>query len=137
MPLLFEEGYGMDAKTYVKISVVNLAFLLAGMGIRSAMETREVHAQTKQDVEEITPMISSPSAAFQTLLAGRIAADQVMVKGVDIVKLQENLINLLATKPFVASQAEFQAAIDKARVTPLRMKSPEPPQPTPQGGGKQ
>ena len=127
----------MDAKTYVWVSVVNLAFLLAGMGLRGAMETRVVHAQSKESVEEITPLISAGSAAFGTLLAGRFAADQVMVKGIDLGKLQENIINLLASKPLLASQAELQAAINNARVTPLRMKTPEPAKPTPPQGGKQ
>jgi hypothetical protein len=130
MPLLFKEGGGMDAKTYLKVSVVNLTFLLAGMGIRAAMETHVVHAQAKQDVEE-----SGKSAAFETLLAGRIAADQIMIKGIDIGKLQENVINVLATKSLVVSQSELQNAVNNARVTPLRMKIPEvlKPAPTPQG----
>jgi hypothetical protein len=127
----------MDTKTYVRVSVINLAFLLAGMGLRGAMENRVVHAQLKENVEEITPLISGGSAAFGTLLAGRIAADQIMVKGIDVGKLQENIINLLANKPFVASQAELQAAVNNARVTPLRMKAPEPAKPTTPQGGKQ
>jgi len=139
MPLLFKEGNGMNAKTYLKVSVVNLAFLLTGVGIKTVMEPRVVHAQAKQDAEEITPQITAGSAAFSTLLANRIAADQIMIRGIDIAKLQENIINVLATKPLLVSQFELQNAINSARVTPLRMKTPEPPKPAPANpqGGKQ
>ena len=38
-----------------------------------------------------------------------------MVQGIDILRLNENLFNLLASKPLVASQSELQAVINKSR----------------------
>jgi hypothetical protein len=124
----------MDTKMYIKVSMLNLAFLVTGMGLKGFLDARVVHAQSQPQpqVEEITPSISAESAGFRTLLAGRFAADQVMIRGVDMGKLQENLINLLATKPLVASRPELQDVIDRAKATPFRMKAPEPPKP--QGG---
>jgi hypothetical protein len=66
-----------------------------------------VFAQTPQ-VEEITPNLSSGSAAFGTLLAGRIASDEIAVRGIDLIKLHENTLNLLASKPLFFTPGDIQ-----------------------------
>jgi hypothetical protein len=128
----------MDAHTYLKISAINLSFLMAGMWIGSQLfsgrRSTMVHAQ--QQFEDITPGVSTGTMAVGTFLAGRIATDQLMVQGIDILKLNENLLNLLARKPMVATQLELQGVIDKSRVEKiLRMKPPDQPKPreTPKG----
>ena len=119
------------AKTYLKITVLNLLILAAGIWIGINFfpsATRTVYAQ---EPEDITPSITAGSAAFGTLLAGRLAADEIAIKGIDVGKLQENLLNLLASKPLLMTRAEVQSVVERSRVRPLRMKSPEPPKPQP------
>lgn len=132
----------MNLKVYFKVSAINATllatgFLLGTVAPRGASTTvvraQSQHAgvsQPQPQFEDISPTITAGSAGFGTLLAGRIAADKIMVQGVDIAKLQENLLNLLASKPGVFSQAEVQSVIDRARADrPLRIKIPEPPKP--------
>jgi hypothetical protein len=75
----------MDAKTYCKISLINMAFLVAGIWI-GQWHTRVVHAQ--QDFEDIAPNITTGSLGVGKLLAGKIATDELTIQGVDILKLQ-------------------------------------------------
>lgn len=122
----------MDTKRYLAVSAVNLTFLLIGVLIGAIWEQSQksvVHAQAKPEFEEISPALTTGSAAFATLLAGRIASDQIMVQGIDLLKFNENLLNALASKSFW-TRAELQAIIDKSRADKiLRMKRPQDEQP--------
>jgi hypothetical protein len=113
---------------------LNLVTLVLGIGIgfgAATMYLGRVHAQTTdqttaQKIEEVTPNISSGSAAFGTLLAGRFAADEVASHGIDLYKLQINVLNVLASKPLYFSQGELQSAIDGAVVPKiLKLKLPQ------------
>src|SRR5713226_5562996 len=96
----------MCDKKYLFGSVVNLATLCIGLALGfvfGAMRTTSVKAQLvpappPQQVEEVTPGISAGSAAFGTLLAGRLATDEISVRGFDPIKFDENLLNLLGSK---------------------------------------
>lgn len=95
----------------------------------------ETVAHAQQTFEDVSPVMSAGSAAFGTLLAGRFAADEITSHGVDIVKLQEATLNLMARKSAIPiSTSELQAVVTSATVSrPLRMKGPEPPKPEPKG----
>ena len=134
----------LDTKAYLKVSAINFVFLMLGVGI-GVIATRPpssvVHAQSKaetgQEFEDISPLISAGNAAFGTLLAGRFAADQITIQGLDLLAFDQNLINLLIAKEF-AKHSEIEALINKSRPPKiLRMKPPEPPKPETQKEGKQ
>jgi len=93
-----------------------------------------VHAQGTKDVattkvertldpnfEYVTPTITAGVAGFNQVLAHQIAADQLMIQGIDILRLDENILNLLRAKG--VSLAETQKAVDEAKVAkPLRLR---------------
>jgi hypothetical protein len=119
----------MDAKTYLKLTIVNLIFLGAGIAI-GRLHVGPVYAQgiteTGQEFENVTPQFSAGSAAFGTLLAGKFAVDQMTVQGVDLLAFDQNLLNLLASKGVFFGQDELRAVIQKSRPPiVLRMKTPE------------
>ena len=88
-------------------------------------ETNVALAQQKQEVEEITPTMTVGSAGIGTVLAGRIATDQIMVRGIDLIKLHENTLNLLREKGIV-SLSDLNRIVDNSRPEKvLRMKAPE------------
>ncbi len=88
-------------------------------------ETNVALAQQKQEVEEITPIMTVGSAGIGTVLAGRIATDQIMVQGIDLIKLHENTLNLLREKGIV-SLSDLNKIVDNSRPEKvLRMKATE------------
>jgi hypothetical protein len=73
--------------------------------------------------ECISPGITSGTAAFNQLLAHQIAGDQVMVQGIDILKLQEGTLNLIRSRNPLISLQELQKVVDDAKVSkPLRLR---------------
>src|SRR5882757_752536 len=98
----------MNNKKYLLMgSIVNLATLSFGLVLgfvfgtmrTTAVKAQMVSAPSAQQVEEVVPGISAGSAAFGTLLSGRFATDEISVKGFDPIKFDENLLNLLGSKP--------------------------------------
>jgi len=122
----------MKRGTSVFSSALNLCTLTIGLTfgfLAGSWHQKAVFAQvlapSAQSIEEVSPSISAGSAAFGTLLAGRLAADQVTVQGIDLVKLHLNTLNLLASKP-IFTAAEIQAVIANSRADKiLQMKQPE------------
>ena len=136
------EAVPMDIKTYLKISAINLAFLLIGIAIGAIvmLVSVPVHAQAppppavakaealkppqcdESKFECVSPVISGGAAAFGVLLANRTASDQAMVNGFDILKLQQLILNTLQERR-VLSAPDVQGIIQSARVEkPLRVK---------------
>jgi hypothetical protein len=142
----------MDAKTYLKVTAVNLALLGVGALVNPAIVKtmaiiRVVHAQDDKNppptkapakadapkptippecliAECVTPGVGMPSAAIGTLLVGRFASDSAMVNGYDVLKLQDSILNALQRKG-ILSPAEAQAVANNAKVEkPLRVKPP-------------
>jgi hypothetical protein len=69
--------------------------------------------------------------AIQTLLAHRIAADQIIVNGYDLAALDEGLLNLLKNKN-LASYRELDVVVERAKIPhPIRLKLPPQPQSQP------
>ncbi|HZW91967.1 MAG TPA: hypothetical protein VFF64_03260, partial [Candidatus Eremiobacteraceae bacterium] len=88
-------------------------------------------ATPETQYEDVTPAITVGSMATNTLLAHRIAADQIMVNGYDLAALDEGLLNLLKNRN-LATFRELDAIIERAKVSnPLRLKLPPQLQPQP------
>lgn len=70
-------------------TAINLVTLLVGIAIGFLLAHYPpggVFAQTPPQVEEVFVGATFPAAAFGTVLAGRIATDEIAVRGVDLVK---------------------------------------------------
>ena len=124
----------INRKIYIKVSLINLSFLLVGvlMGVlfMEQRQTSIVHAQG--DFEEVVPIMTVGSAGIGTLLANRIAADQVFVRDFDLLKIDEGILNLLSSKGY-ANSLEIQSIISSSKsAKPLRVKLPEPPKAIPE-----
>lgn len=112
-----------------RVVVVSLAMLLLGIFIGFVLGPSSLSIasaeQGQPTFEEISPVMTIESAGIGTLLAGRVATDEITVKGFDLIKLQENTLKLLASKSLFFSTAELQSVIDKSRApVVLRMKPP-------------
>ena len=114
---------------------INFVTLLTGLtigflaGTSNASErvvlAQSTGAQDKQEVEEISPGLTTGAIGVHTLLASRIASDSIMIQGVDLMSLHENMLNLLRTKG-IATTSELQRLIERSRAkTVLKMKVPE------------
>ncbi|HXN51520.1 MAG TPA: hypothetical protein VN943_06245 [Candidatus Acidoferrum sp.] len=119
----------MRDQKYLLGSIVNISTLIIGLVlgfIFGSMRTVIVKAQSTPQVEEISPNITSGSAAFGTLLAGRLATDEISVKGFDPIKFDENLLNLLGSKTLLFNRAELQSVADRSKSEKiLTMKLPQ------------
>jgi hypothetical protein len=146
--LWWQADLTMDAKTYLKVSIINLTFLLIGVliGVTVAVVlVGTVHAQddkapkvpAKMEKTEgaiqppscdetrfecVTPGLSVGAAAVGVVLANRIASDKLMVNGFDPMKLHESILNTLQAKGVLAA-SDVQRIITSAKVDkPLRAK---------------
>jgi hypothetical protein len=115
---------------YVAISTVNLLILLIGivLGVMLAphLETKvsaaEPQLQTAPNPpataqgggpQKVTPMVSAGTVGFFLLLSHHIQSDELVVNGLDLLKLHQAELNLLSR--FVPA-SELQNAINGARV---------------------
>lgn len=132
----------MDAKTYLKISAINLVFLSAGILIGVAFTTGlvGVHAQTKDtpatkmekgipqsaaldpNAEYVTPGVTlGGPVVTNTLLANTLACDRLQVNGYDVLKLNDAILKLLTRMG--VSATEIQQVIQSGKAEkPLRIK---------------
>ena len=135
--------------TYTLGALINLLTLVVGLTVGFFMGTARVKvvyaqvtpqqtqipvAQPSTDFEEITPTVTMGSAGIHTLLAHRIATDELMVNGYNILLIDDGILNLLQAKG-IANYHDVEALAERAKVPkPLRIKMPEQPtstQPTP------
>jgi len=135
----------MDAKTYLKISGINLIFLSVGIlvGIALMSGVIPVHAQVTDKAttkverapaapipqcddsrfECVTPLMTASSAGFGTVLANRIASDQLMVNGFEPLKLHDATISTLQSKGYLTA-GDVKEIVEAGRVKkPLRLKT--------------
>lgn len=138
----------MDAKTYVKISAINLIFLLFGImiGVAFTTELSGVHAQTKQaqtvdssptrDVASVKVTLD-PNAEYvlpavtlggpvvtNTILANRVACDRLQVNGYDVLQLNDAILKLLEKQG--ATQADLRAVIQAGKAEHALRIKPQP-----------
>lgn len=131
----------LNVRQYVLVSIVNFAFLSSGVLIGAAFSARgpahwvvlaesaPQEAKSASRFEDITPGVTTGSMGMAILLAGRIAADELQVRGVDLLKLQEGTLNLLIRGKTI-SLADAQALLENARPEKiLRFKPAEPAKP--------
>ncbi len=139
----------MDTRAYLKVSAINLSFLMVGILIGPPIVNagRSIfggvaHAQAKDTpaakidlaksaaqescdeshFECVTVGISSGSAAFGTILANRMASDQLMVNGFDPLKLHDATLKALQEKGILKA-ADVRVIVDAGRVAkPLRLR---------------
>ena len=77
--------------------------------------------------EQVQPAISAGSMGAFLLLAHHVQSDELVVNGIDMLKLQQGELNLLATIPGVMPQS-IQKIVDDAKNTHLyQVASPKPP----------
>ena len=99
----------------------------------AAVQAQQPAPETK--LEEIQPGITVGSAGIGILLSNQVEADRLVVNGIDIVKLNEGILNYLATRP-TAERADLQKIIDSSKPAIFyRMKQPTPAKPEPQKSG--
>ena len=135
---------------YAIVSAINLAILLVGIAIgvlltphieKRANAAPSDQAQpvptagtssSEEPYEDVTPMVTAGSMAANTFLAHRIATDQLMVNGYDLMALEDGILNVLENKS-VISYRDLDALVERAKVPrPLRLKLAQPqPQPQP------
>jgi hypothetical protein len=134
----------MDLMTYVKVSLVNLLFLLIGVALGGVYFSSRIpivyayQAQQKPSlptpilpgsdmyyapgiqphVELIGPSIQTNAAAFAVLLSNRVAADNVVVSGIDILRLHELTLELLRDKG-IADTTTLHDIVVKAQTSTL------------------
>jgi hypothetical protein len=77
--------------------------------------------------EYVTPSISAGSAAFETLIAHRVASDQLMVNGYDLLKLEDSILGVLISNRMLTPEQARKLAEDTKVPKPLRLQPPPPP----------
>ncbi|MGA8090097.1 MAG: hypothetical protein WCA10_22695 [Terracidiphilus sp.] len=75
--------------------------------------------------EQITPQISAGNAAVYLFLAHHIQSDELVVNGIDMLKLQQGEVNLLSRIPGV-NPLELQGIVNSAKDTHLYQVAPQP-----------
>jgi len=114
-------------QTYLRVTVLNVILISGGFLAGVAYRDRVV-VQAQQQFEEISPGISTGTMAIGTLIAGRVATDQLSIQGVDILKLHENTLNYVSK--YVGTADGWRGVIADSRVPrPLRLALPKQPEP--------
>lgn len=78
-------------------------------------------------VECVSPIMTVGSAGIGTLLANRIAADQLAVNGYDVLKLENNILNVMISKNLLTPDQAHKMAEDSRPDKLLRFQAPNPP----------
>jgi hypothetical protein len=134
----------MNAKEYLKISAINLLFLVAGMviGVSFISRSAGVYAQSKvqatdgsqvhestqtkvgrnPDADYVVPATILPSPVFANqIISSHVACDRIEVNGYDIMQLNDATLKLL--RKLGASDADIKSVVQLGRVQrPLRVK---------------
>ena len=91
-----------------------------------------VHAQVKPQIQEITPGVTTGTFGAGLILAHEIQSDSLVVNGYDILKINQNTLNYLATQAG-ANPIVLQGIISNSRADKLYTIKPpatsEPPRP--------
>ena len=118
----------MNKTKFMKAAFRNVALVVAGIligGFAVEMARNVVHAQGQG--EELVPGVRMGTVLFQNAVAGRVIADQVIVHDIDVMKLIENLTNVLARSSIVVPKSELEAAVEQAKVPHIAIRQPGGP----------
>lgn len=123
-------GLAMKSST-VLATALNFLTLLLGIAIgfylRPAAYAYQKPPETK--IQEVQPAMTAGAVGFGVVMAGTVETDHLVVNGYDMVKLNEGLLNYLATRP-LAERADLQRIIDNSKPDIFyRIKPPEAPKP--------
>jgi hypothetical protein len=106
--------------------VVTLTTLVIGIAIGFSAgilyrPRQEVQAQAvtapSPTIQEVFPGMVTGSFGANLILAHEIAADDIVVNGFDLLKMQQNILNYLASRP-LAERADIQNLINASRAFP-------------------
>jgi hypothetical protein len=130
---------------YATVSAINLAILLVGIAIGVMIAPRidktvnayatDQQASPQQSAAtngNANPKIAQPqmtvgTAAVYLLLTHHIQADELVVNGIDLIKLHQEELNLLSR--FISAQ-DLSKAVSNAKDTELYTLPPQTPPPT-------
>jgi hypothetical protein len=79
---------------------------------------------------DVTPGATTGSFGANLILAHEIAADDIVVNGIDLLKFDQNVINYLAAQPST-EKAELQNLVNASRATTIYRIKPPATAPTP------
>lgn len=82
-------------RTYAGITILNAVLFFGGFSVGISYRNHTAVYAQQQEFEDISPVISAGSAAFGTVLAGRVATDKMIVNGYDMLKMQEDVLNVI------------------------------------------
>lgn len=118
----------------ILLNLVTLVIgLFFGFILGTATSSRGVHAQTRSEIVPITPGVTTGSFGANLLLAHEIQSDSLVVNGYDLFKMDQNIINYLATR-VDADRNGLQQAISNAqppKLYTIQTTPPPPAQPQP------
>jgi len=139
--------YSSGTMRYATTTFANLAVLLVGITIGVVLAPHiEKHAEAagvqeqqatpvppSSGPEQIQPTMTAGSVGAYLLLAHHVQSDELVVNGIDILKLEQGELNLLAKIPGVYPW-QVQGIIDDAKkdVHLYQVVSAKPPQPVKQ-----
>jgi len=123
----------MTVRQYVTASIINLAFLGCGFILGHELHVPRVQAQSApappSNLQEIAPGVTTGTFGAGLILAHEIQSDSLVVNGYDVMKLQQNTLNYLATRSGGDSVA-LQQVVNQSRPAKLyTVKQPTPPAP--------
>jgi hypothetical protein len=137
--------YSSGTMKYALAALVNLLTLVVGITIGVLLAPHmEKHVQAvgvdpqspsstqltgPNNVEKITPGITTGTLGAYLVLAHHVQSDELVVSGLDLVKLEQGELNLLASIPGVLP-GSVQRIVEDARNTHLYQVA-GPPQPQP------
>jgi hypothetical protein len=143
--------YASFAMRYALISLINLLTLAVGITIgvllaphverhvqaeegqaqsQSAGQGQPAGQEPTNGPEQIQPTITAGSIGAYLLLAHHVQSDELVVNGIDVLKLEQGELNLISSLPGVPSW-RIQQIVDGAKASHLyQVASPKPPQPT-------
>jgi hypothetical protein len=131
---------------YALTSFANLLILLVGITIGVLLAPHiEQHAQaantdpqttpaaslsTKEGIEQVQPSMQAGTVGFYLLLAHHTQTDELVVNGIDLLKLEQGELNLLSRIPGVYP-GQIQAIVDDAKKDThlYQVSTPKPPVP--------
>ena len=97
---------------------------------QAAPSATTAQAPPPSNIEQVSPTMTAGSIGSYLVLAHHVQSDELVVNGLDMMKLQQGELNLLSKIPGVYSW-ELSGIIKDARDTHLyQVASPKQPQPT-------
>jgi len=136
----------MNQLTFSRIArVVGVMLALCFAFLLGTIYDAHSHAQSQSaqpTIEEISPVMRVGSLGTNTALVHELYADKAVVNGIDLLQMDQELINYLATRPG-AEAPDLQRIVDRSRASKLyKVTTPQAvppvvaPKPVPDGGKK-